>query len=460
MCRDGEVPGRSSAAVGLARAGHRHPAHRLDVQSCSSWHCASGSSFSPSHPRRRRPQAPMYDPCCNGQKTGLSSIRCWPKLAQDYPIGLLGGARAIIGCLIPNCIFRTNAERGRSVKSYDSRTYSINDFVEWDAAKQLELNPRFQRRPVWTDKAKSFLIDTILRGKPIPKVFIRQKINVTTKSSIREVVDGQQRLRTILSFVKDGFAVSKRHSSALGGLLFSQLPEEIQAQLLSYEISVDLLINLPDSEILDIFSRLNSYAVVLNEQEKINADHFGPFKVLADRVGHKYYDYWTSQGILTSKQVMRMLEVNLVADLVIAMLEGIKSKKQVKKFYDLYEASFDHDAEIIEARFDRVVAAISAIYPEGLSDTEFRRPHIYYSLFVAVAHREFSVPGLPPKPLAGYSSPDAARNNLERVDEIFVAADNEDISKDEATFLTNSRRATTDEKVRLQRTLFLLALMK
>jgi hypothetical protein len=51
------------------------------------------------------------------------------------------------------------------MKSYDSRTYSINDFVEWDKAGQLELNPRFQRRPVWTDKAKSFLMDTILRGE-------------------------------------------------------------------------------------------------------------------------------------------------------------------------------------------------------------------------------------------------------------------------------------------------------
>ena len=42
-------------------------------------------------------------------------------------------------------------------------------------------------------------MDTIIRGKPIPKVIIRQKINVTTKKSIREVVDGQQRLRTIIS---------------------------------------------------------------------------------------------------------------------------------------------------------------------------------------------------------------------------------------------------------------------
>jgi hypothetical protein len=342
------------------------------------------------------------------------------------------------------------------VKSYDSRTYSINDFIEWDAGKQLELNPKFQRRPVWTDKAKSFLIDTILRGKPIPKVFIRQKINVTTKTSVREVVDGQQRLRTILSFIKDGFVVSKRQNPEYGGLLFSQLPEEIQAQVLSYEVSVDLLINLPDSEILDIFCRLNSYAVVLNEQEKINADHFGPFKALADKIGHKYYDYWTKQGILTSKQIMRMTEVNLVADVLIAMLEGIKSKKQVKKFYDIYETNFEHDTDALESRFDNVVSAIEQIFPEGLSDTEFRRPHLYYSLFTAVYHREFSLPGLPP--LQHKSSPETARNSLDRVEEIFAASDPQLLAKEEVEFLRDSRRATTDEKVRLQRTRFLVAL--
>jgi hypothetical protein len=63
------------------------------------------------------------------------------------------------------------------MKNFDSRTYSINDFLEWSKNDQLELNPRFQRRSVWTDSARSYLIDTIVRGKPIPKVFIRQKLN-------------------------------------------------------------------------------------------------------------------------------------------------------------------------------------------------------------------------------------------------------------------------------------------
>lgn len=166
------------------------------------------------------------------------------------------------------------AEGERRMKSFDSRTYSINDFVEWERQGQLELNPTFQRRAVWSDKAKSFLMDTIVRGKPIPKFFIRQKINVTTRTSVREVVDGQQRLRTILSYIKDGFTISRIQNSEYGGKRFSQLSEDAQSQVLAYEIAVDLLINLPDAEVLDIFSRLNSYAIVLNEQEKLNAQYF------------------------------------------------------------------------------------------------------------------------------------------------------------------------------------------
>lgn len=65
------------------------------------------------------------------------------------------------------------------MKNFDSRTYSISDFLEWYSNGQLELNPKFQRRSVWDDNARSYLMDTIIRGFPIPKVFIRQKLNVT-----------------------------------------------------------------------------------------------------------------------------------------------------------------------------------------------------------------------------------------------------------------------------------------
>ena len=255
--------------------------------------------------------------------------------------------------------------------------------------------------------------------------------------------------------------MSKRQNPDNGGLLFSQLPEDLQAQVLAYEVSVDLLINLPDPEVLDIFSRLNSYAVVLNEQEKINADHFGPFKVLADKIGHKYYSYWTDQSILTPKNIMRMQEVNLVADLLIAMLEGVKSKKQIKKFYDTYELSFEHDVDVLEQQFDATIAKINEIYAEGLSDTEFRRHHLFYSLFTAVAHCLHGLPHLPPhsNPLDG-ASLQTARNGLDKVEEIFQTEDLSRLNKDQQQFLQDSRRATTDEKVRERRTMFLLKLIR
>lgn len=352
------------------------------------------------------------------------------------------------------------------MKSFDSRTYSIHDFIEWDTQKQLVLNPQFQRRAVWSEKAKSYLIDTIVRGKPIPKIFIRQKLNVTTKQSVREVVDGQQRIRTILSFVKDGFALARTQHPEYGGMRFSQLPEDVQAQFLSFELSVDLLINLPDPEILDIFARLNSYAVVLNEQEKINASHFGPFKVLADKIGFEYNEYWIRQRILTPQQILRMQEVNLVADLLIAMTDGIRAKKAIKRYYARYEKEFRHDPEVLETEFQHVMNKIALLFPEGLSDSEFRRVHVFYSLFTAVFHSICGLPnlkgqgsGAPPRvTLESETEIQQARNGLDKITALFTAEAGT-ITGSAAQFLQDSRRATTDETVRERRTIYLLNLM-
>ncbi|MBS0274547.1 MAG: DUF262 domain-containing protein [Proteobacteria bacterium] len=348
------------------------------------------------------------------------------------------------------------------MKNFDSRVFAISDFVEWDAQKTLSLNPAFQRRAVWSEKAKSYLMDTIIRGKPIPKIFIRQILNPTTKSSIREVVDGQQRLRTILSFIKDGFVISKRHNPEFGGVLFSGLDPDVQTQILSFELSVDLLLNLPNSEILDIFGRLNSYAVVLSEQEKINAVFFGPFKILADELGRKYYDYWLAQDIISENKILRMEEVNLVADLLIAMKEGVKSKKQIRKFYTSYEKTFDDNVDEIIARFDAVIAKISQIFPDGLSATYFNRVNIFYSLFIAVAHSLFGIPNFdaPRIPLEFAANIEKARNGLDHVGEVIETEDLSSLEEDERTFRKDIRLATTDESVRKRRTKYLLSLME
>src|SRR5690242_16444075 len=107
------------------------------------------------------------------------------------------------------------------MKQFDARSYSIADFLEWHANNLLDLSPKFQRRGVWTRAAKSFLIDTILRGKPMPKVLLTQ--NLIGKKNVRTVVDGQQRIRTILEFVAGGFTVLSTHNAEHGRKRFSEL---------------------------------------------------------------------------------------------------------------------------------------------------------------------------------------------------------------------------------------------
>ncbi len=81
-------------------------------------------------------------------------------------------------------------------------TFKVSDFISWQKHNMLILNPKFQRRSVWSSGAKSYFIDTIIRGLPIPVIILRDiKTDLSSFEAKKEVVDGQQRLRTIISYV-------------------------------------------------------------------------------------------------------------------------------------------------------------------------------------------------------------------------------------------------------------------
>jgi len=120
---------------------------------------------------------------------------------------------------------------------FDTRKYSIRDFDEWNTKGDLRLAPEFQRNKVWNDKARSYLIDTILRGKPIPKIYMRQLLDVKSRKTTREVVDGQQRLHAVLDFLRDEFKVNKAHNERFAGLVFSHLDDETQRDIFNYEFT-------------------------------------------------------------------------------------------------------------------------------------------------------------------------------------------------------------------------------
>lgn len=163
--------------------------------------------------------------------------------------------------------------------------------------------------------------------------------------------------------------------------------------------------------------------------------------------------------IKSANNILRMAEVSLVADLLIAMSEGIKSKQQVN---DQYEEQFDCDVDTAMANFDEAMNTIGLIYPEGISETEFTRPFLFYTLFTTVAHCIHGLPGMNGKrsPLTKISARETARNKLDRIGELFLTDDISLLKREEQQFMQDSRRATTDEQVRVRRTKFLLDLIQ
>ena len=230
-------------------------------------------------------------------------------------------------------------------------TYAVTDFLEWEASKQLVLTPKFQRRDVWVPKAKSYLIDTILRGMPIPPLFVRLRIDPVARRSQREVVDGQQRLRAILGYVRNEFPVLKVHSPDFGGLYYTELPDDARVSFLGYKFSVNVLQDVSDTEVLSIFARINTYTVKLNAQELRNASFFGAFKQTVYDLAHGHYAFWQNNGILTDSQLTRMADDELVSELVVSMLDRIRGTKakDLEQFYTKFDDEFP-EAERIEPR--------------------------------------------------------------------------------------------------------------
>jgi hypothetical protein len=278
------------------------------------------------------------------------------------------------------------------MSSHKPRGYSVNDFLSWNDRNELVLQPRFQRRDVWSTKAKSHLIDTILRGLPIPIIFIRQNVDPQQRRTIRDVVDGQQRLRSVISFARNEITVLKSQNPSLGGKTFNDLPTDMQKRFLDYEFSVVLLEEVSDADVLDIFARLNTYAQKLTAQELLNSAYFGEFKQTVYTLGREHLEFWRQNGILQETQIMRMADAELTTELLVVMLVGIQRRRnQIEKLYETKDDSFPERTRV-EKEFKSVVDVITNCFGDSLKNTIFGRRVLFYSLFCSFYHVMYGIP--------------------------------------------------------------------
>ncbi len=277
--------------------------------------------------------------------------------------------------------------------------FKVADFISWQKAKTLVLAPKFQRRSVWKPGAKSFLIDTIVRNYPIPIIFLRdRRTDLASLESVREVIDGQQRLRTVLSYIvpellpdykeeRDAFTVKKTHNAELAGKKFKDLDPETRGKILDFEFSVHVLdSSIDDREVIQIFRRMNATNYSLTKQELRNAGYFGEFKSCAYSLAAEQYHRWGQWKIFTEDDIARMVEVEFISECILSMLEGKiggKSASRIDNAYEEYDEQFDNRSEL-EQRFRFVMDQVEANFSSNFSDFVFFKKTLIYTLLLFV----------------------------------------------------------------------------
>ncbi|WP_262001529.1 DUF262 domain-containing protein [Microbacterium sp. Mcb102] len=252
---------------------------------------------------------------------------------------------------------------------------------------ELVLKPLFQRNPVWTSTQKSYLIDSILRGYPVPEIYL-QTTEDKDGNDRHIVVDGQQRIRACLEFLAGNFALSERDAD-WDGARFDDLTKDQKTALRQYRFAVRVLPALDETLIREIFGRLNRNNMALNKQELRNATYWGEFITTMNRLADD--PFWVDSGIFTVNDFRRMLDVEFISELAIAALYGQQNKKDnVDRLYGEFEEEFPARAET-ESTFQAVCQVLTSVV-DWDSSTRWKRKSDFYTLFAFYAEQTDSLP--------------------------------------------------------------------
>jgi hypothetical protein len=172
-----------------------------------------------------------------------------------------------------------------------SQPTPLQTVYNWFRDGQLYVNRNYQRKLVWTLEEKQKLIDSILRDYPIPLVLLSEQ--KSADGHVFEILDGMQRIHTVVSFIEHGFSTSDgryfnvdeftRAKDVNERGLFSRTSDaklisraEV-AKILDYILPVSVIRHASEAEVTDVFSRINTYGHRLSDQERRQAGLSTPF---------------------------------------------------------------------------------------------------------------------------------------------------------------------------------------
>jgi len=170
----------------------------------------------------------------------------------------------------------------RRVKT-DKRDLPVETLFNWVTRNKVNPQPEFQRFFVWNNVKASRLIESLLLDIPIPVVYVAEEADKTYS-----VVDGQQRITSICSYISGKFPDGRDFTlsnllvlTELKGKLFRQLSPEQQEAILNATIRLIIIEHDSDPDVkFEVFERLNLGAEKLNDQELRNSVYRGRYNEL------------------------------------------------------------------------------------------------------------------------------------------------------------------------------------
>lgn len=266
----------------------------------------------------------------------------------------------------------------------------VHSLLDDHQMERLKLSPGFQRQSVWKDGDRKKLIESILRGYPLPAIFLH-KTTDQDGNTIYNVIDGKQRIESLLMFT--GAMRGKRYA------VKTNLPGETEVQVLDwtrlnklrrqsliadYDLSV-IEVEGDLSDMLKLFVSINSLGKPLSAQEKRHAKYFdNAFLKAVDQTARALEPTLKQHRILSAMQIERMKHIELIAELAYSSHKGDVTHKKAALDHVLSERTLT--ALQIKKAMDGTKSAIKQvlrILPE-IATTRFHKLADFYTLVVLV----------------------------------------------------------------------------
>lgn len=312
--------------------------------------------------------------------------------------------------------------RKSEVFNYTDNRKSIKDISKMFEEKTLIVDESYQRRSVWGEKDKVRLVETVLLNLIIPVLFFwKADTDAETGESITHIVDGQQRIKALCSFVnndfklKTQFLLDKSAKEKYGNKYFKDLESEDKKNFWLYQLMViDIDPSATREDIITMFNRLNLTDYNLNDQEKRNSMS-GEFASLARELSDA--PIWEERHLFTTTDIKRMKDVEFCASLILLYRNGIidqTDQTALNQAYEELQAGYK-DAETDKEAINNAIEQISQFFVSDDVTKFLKKKTQLYTLFSVVFYMQRNKIGITAENL----------QNLKSFVELYAVFDND-----------------------------------